>query len=416
MKIILKLARKEIRKHRAMYLFITMQIAITLLIGITCGTIFSNQFAMYRKFHWLMEGDGKFISSMGGVRVPEADVNTGISGTKILEKYMQKTDIISCYHVLGHFMRETLSLDWNITVYDDLLAQSHVPLLQEGEWYQKGNAQRGELRAVISSNAYGIGVGDYISVVPYEEELKEVKVRVIGILDQDAQIIKFQASDNMVSYRNFLNTCDNENGMPTMLFLKSDFSELYDGNGLGENLLWPSGMMFFFYREGIADEERILNDSFIKNYFNAQIEESLSEVRQKSVQYLWEQVWEVLPILVASMLFVMISTISVGVLGTKYALENYRVYNMIGLSQKECSMIQMCINLLILERGVLFVAVTAGVFRAGLEYFGKKSMPEIGIIQFGQCLVMSLVWFLLSYLLQKSVLKDAALWRIEQND
>lgn len=85
-------------------------------------------------------------------------------------------------------------------------------------------------------------------------------------------------------------------------------------------------------------------------------------------------------------------------------------------SLKECSMIQMCINLLILERGVLFVAVTAGVFRAGLEYFGKKSMPEIGIIQFGQCLVMSLVWFLLSYLLQKSVLKDVALWRIEQND
>lgn len=414
MRMILKLALKEEKKHRWIYLFITLQISITFLIGINCSTIFLHQTTMYRSFIDLINTDGRFVNSMAGVITPEADINTGISGMGILSKYLQKTDVTGCYYVLGEFMKDGYPLNCNVIVYDKPLAESYIPLLSDGEWFRDQSVRKGELRAVVSPNYYGIDVGDYLSLSPYDGTSEDINVKVTGILNQDSQIVRFQTSDNMVTYRNFLNTYDYKNELPTILLLRSDFLDLYSGNG--DDLLWPTGMMFLSYKDSITDEETSANDAFIKNYMNVQIVETLPNVREKSAMCLWEQVMEVLPILAAALLFSIITTISISVLGARYAAENYRIYNMIGLSQKRCVKIQLCLNLLILGKCFLLTIAFVIIINIVLESQSKISWMKFGYVQFLICMIGGLIWLAISFLLQKVILKDPSLWRIRKSD
>lgn len=411
---ILKLARKEEKKHRWIYLFIKLQISVTLLIGISCGTIFSRQMDIYTSFRNLIDGDGMFVYSVSGVRTPEEDVGSGISGTGILEKYMRSVNITGCYHILAEFMQDGNELSWNATVYDDGLVERQIPLLSEGEWFSEQSREGREVRAVVSPNDYGLGVGDCMVLAPYEGAQEEIRVRIIGILDENAQIVSFQPSDHMVSCQNFMSTYEQDNGLPALLMVKSDFEESDGFSSL--KMLWPAGMFFIHYKEGISDEERTQNEKFIQKYFNLQIEESLSGVREKSQAHLRQQMSEIVPVLIAAILFLIITTMSISVLGAKYAIENYRIYHMLGLQKRECGVIQLCLNVFILAKGFIFIMVILAVLNYLPIALKETGRMESGVMQLAACLVGGGIWLIVSLLLQNGVLNNSSAWRIDQND
>ena len=393
----LKFAMKEEKKHIWIYLFVSIQIAITFLIGFCCSIIFFNQIDIYKKFDEILSKDGKFISSITGVRTPEQSIGSGASGISILKDNLKKTDIIGCYNLLGDIENEEDKLEWNIIVYDDEFVEIHLPVLKEGKWFEK-DKKSGVLRAVISDNNYGVGVGDFIILNPYDKKCSDIIVEIIGVLDENAQIIKFFASDNMVSCRNFIGNCDNGNELPTLLLLQSDFFKIESGNW--EELLWPAGMNFFIYDEDISLEERKSNEFFLDNYMKAQISENISSVHQKSVEYICGNLMEVFPILLISILFSIVTTISISVLGAKYAAENYYIYYIIGMSHKKCLGIQFCINLITLIVGFLLSSILIKIFIYPKMINNMSFDYRVLAVYF----ISGGIWLIISFFIQKKVL------------
>ncbi|MDO4292684.1 MAG: hypothetical protein Q4C65_05550 [Eubacteriales bacterium] len=412
MKILWKLAGREEKQHRLMYFFMMLQLSMMFLIVIWCSTILLQQTDRYKGFSGLLGREGKFVNAPAGIKTPEAEVGSGISGEEILLKYLQPMEAISCYHILADFEQDSSELPWNTIVYDDRISEAFRPFLEEGEWYREDNRQEGELRAVISPNDYGIEVGDLIQMKPYDDSAEKANIRVIGLLGTDAQIVRFQATDDMVSYHNFFNTYDFENGMPAMLFVKSDFLEFYGDSGT----LWPSGMMFLSYREEASAEEKREMDDFIGQYMNAQIAEDLPDVRDKSARYLWGQVMETLPVLAAVMLFAFITTVSISALGVKYALADYKVFYLTGLSVKGCRKIQLYLNLLILGKSFLAAMLVLAGGRLLRETDHKVWQAEPGGAQLLISLLCGMLWLLLSFLIQRRRIDDIKKWRIEADD
>lgn len=411
---ILKLAFKEEKKHYIMYMFMKLQLAITFLILITCVSVVTSQYGIYKGFSGLFQSDGMFVQSTFGVRVPEEISGNGVSGKAILEQSVKNADIISSYHLLGDFFRGGDEEEWNAIVYDDKLSEAYMPLLEEGRWLEKGEDGAWELRAVISPDNYGIEVGDNIVFRPYENGIGNIKVKIVGKLKENSRIVRFQPSDDMVGYQNFISTYDFDDGFPTILFLKSDFDGLLPNSGIGEKLLWPAGMMFIKYREEIEEAEEKKNEDFFQNYLDVRIMEPLEEVKEKSLLYLKEQIMEILPILMAALFFSFLTTICISALGARHAVKDYMIYRLSGLPFHSCKKIQLCLNGIILGKGILIAFLAGFVLKMLVKE--PKFLFGFGVWQIGTCVIGSAVWLAVSFTIQKRILKNPEFWRRKSCD
>lgn len=411
---ILRLALKEEKKHILMFFFIKIQIAVTFLVLAACVSVITSQYGIYRGFAELIDSEGQFIQSTFGVRVPDGQEGTVHSGQEILDVHIRDSEIAGTYHLLGTFLQDGSEKQWNAIVYDDELSEAYTPILEKGKWLKKRETGGWELRAVVSPNDYGIEAGDKIVFAPYDSTFGNIKVKICGKLKENSRVVSFQPSNDMVSYQNFLSTSVSEDGLPMIFLLKSDFDGLFSDRSIGEKMLWPAGMMFLRYKNDITQESIKLNEDFCKKYFDVRIMESLQEVKGKSLKYLKDQIMEVFPVLAASLFFCFLTTICVSALGTRYAVKNYIIYRILGLSLRLCKKIQLCINAILLSEGLL-IALVSGIL---LNLFMKDGniILNLGILQFGICFICGAAWLAGSFSIQKKMLKNPDYWRRKNCD
>lgn len=411
-----KLAFKEKEKHRKLFIFIAIQLAITFLAGICCTSIITVQYQRYASFQPIIERDGWFLKTNLGVRTPDEDAGTGKTGREIIEKYLHKTSLICAYQVMGTFRAGDYELPVQSMAYDRELIDSIKPELAAGNWLDHEVNDEEAIEAVVSYNYDGVAVGDLLYLQTYFSEKygEEIPVKIIGVLAKQAEIVKFKYSQEMVSSQNFVGPLTEESAdewpeQPEKLQLlirQEDITRLSAKWEELDNIIWPNYLLFFTYHQDITAAEKAAADEFIENNFDIEIKESLPAVREKSIQYANDQILELLPIFIAVLIMMMMSTACVGVLSGKQHAKKLSLYRLIGLSQNKCLLIHFLINVFILAETTIITAIAYFV----VKYQAPNVILDFGIGQLLCCLFISTVWLLFAYYIQTKILKNLDMW------
>lgn len=407
----IRLALKEREKHWKLFSFIILQLAITFIVAICCVSVLDKQYKRYSVYEPIIEKEGWFVHTNLGLRVPEVDAGTGKSGMEILHKYLGSTNIICSYSIFGEMMRDGNRLDMGSIVYDKELIEIMNPVMVEGRWLEANSSD--EIEAVLTQSYYGLEAGDLIHLVPYSAEKSNqiIPVRIVGILNENTDIIKMNYSAHMVDYHNFIFNL--QNGLETPLFImqQEDFDRLSLEYPQLREILWPQGLLFIQYNENITDEEKNEYDKFIESNIEITIKEPLSSVKDKSILYVKEQISETLPILFVFLIMTMMSTICVSVLEVKQHIKNLYIYRIVGTDKKGCFLIQFGVNIIVLCESII---VTALIY-LGLKKFGVNIFfIEFGLWQIMICILITVFWLGIVYIVQRKMLGNHELWRFKR--
>ncbi len=299
----LKLAIKEREKHKYIFMFIILQLSISFITAICCVSVTERQYQRYRSLKPVISRVGWFIDSTLGVIYPESDVGTGISGKDVLQKHLKNTDIICTYSVLANIAQDSWEPEMETIVYDRELVQAMNPKMAEGNWLTDGIRHPEEIEAVNSQNYYGLCAGDTLQLVPYANDRTKdaIPIKITGVLDEHAEILKMEYSKPMVSYHNFI--FDTENADKPILILRQE-----DILRLSEQTLSPRGLLFLLYHQEITDAEKKENEEFMESNIQIHLKEPLSIIKEKSETYLQNQTAEILPVLIPLIVEPILST------------------------------------------------------------------------------------------------------------
>ena len=304
-----------------------------------------------------------------------------------------------------------VQLDMECIVYDKELIKIMDPAIKEGRWLKVNDSD--EIEAVISQNYYGLKAGDIIDMVPYStgEPDQTVPVRIVGVLEENADIIKMNYSPDMVDYHNFSFNLKERFDIPLLIMQQEDFGRLSKEWPQLREVLWPTGLLFIQYDENITDGQLESNDKFIENNIQIAIKEPLATVREKSIQYVKGQLGETLPVFLVFLIMTVMSTICVSVLEVKQHIRNLYIYRIVGIDKAGCFRIQLLVNIIILCETILITALACAV----LKKFGTDIIfLEFGLWQLIICISIIIFWLGIVYMVQKIMLGDHELWRIKR--
>lgn len=407
----IRLALKEREKHWKLFLFIILQLTVTFIVAICCVSVLDNQYRRYSAYRPITGKEGWFVYTNLGLRMPETDAGTGKTGREVLQKYLQSTKIICSYSIFAEIMRDKNVLDMECIVYDKELIKIMDPAIKEGRWLKVNDSD--EIEAVISQNYYGLKAGDIIDMVPYStgEPDQTVPVRIVGELEENADIIKMNYSPDMVDYHNFSFNLKERFDIPLLIMQQEDFGRLSKEWPQLREVLWPTGLLFIQYDENITDGQLESNDKFIENNIQIAIKEPLATVREKSIQYVKGQLGETLPVFLVFLIMTVMSTICVSVLEVKQHIRNLYIYRIVGIDKAGCFRIQLLVNIIILCETILITALACAV----LKKFGTDIIfLEFGLWQLIICISIIIFWLGIVYMVQKIMLGDHELWRIKR--
>ena len=404
----MRLALREIKRSRKLFLFLILQLCVTFLAAIGCASVVSGQYWRYDAFKSIIGKEGWFVNTNLGLRIPEADAGTGRSGREILEKYLPDANIICTYSIFGDIFMDDAVLDIDSTVYDPELidimgAETEIA---EGRWFAKNDGR--EIEAVISQNYYGLTEGDVVNLVAYAGE-ESIPIRIVGVLKEDSTVIKMNYSSDMVGYHNFLYNLQGDPGTQFLILQEEDFSRLAAANPQLKEILWPQGLLFIQYPDRISDEEKAGYDNFIADNLEIRLKETLETVDQKSKRYIKRQLNDIVPVLLVFCIMIVMSTVCVSVIEVRQHITNLSIYRIVGMSRKSCFLIQLCINIIIL---CLTMAVTAIAFIV-MQRLGKDMIIwNTGILQTAVCAFIAVAWMILVFVVQSKVMNKHELWRM----
>ena len=310
-------------------------------------------------------------------------------------------------------MQDDYVLDIESIVYDNELIEIMNPVMAEGRWFEANNSTENEIEAVISPNYYGLETGDIVYLASYfaEDSDELIPVRIVGVLDENADVMKMNYSEDMISYYNFIFNIKDRLEIPLLIMQQEDIARLSLNCPPLKEILWPQGLLFIQYNDNITNEEKIVYDDFIENNIEIAIKEPLPTIKKKSILYIKEQISLILPVFFVFLIMTTMSTICVSVLVVKLHIKNLYIYRIVGIDRRGCFLIQFFVNAIVLYESVIVTFLTYlifKVFRLNIIFL------EFGIWQMAICIFITAFWLGTVYMIQKKMLADHELWRIKR--
>jgi len=125
-------------------------------------------------------------------------------------------------------------------------------------------------------------------------------------------------------------------------------------------------------------------------------------MKKNSLDYIFQQIYILLPILICILILTLVSAISVSALSAKRQLKNYAVYYICGLKWKQCalinfysSLISVLISFVLSIISIIVIIIT--------DSFGE-TVIELGMWQILSCILIMTIYVLLSVLLPISII------------
>lgn len=355
---LLKYALKNIRKEFTVHLLTAFQLAAAVIITLIMVSSLLIRFQYYTPFCDVFEGNGlccifDLPSSTDGSGAPEKQ----IYDEEMLNFLDGAEKVISCNSTHSWAVDENdeyiSSIKFFDIHYDDDIIERFTPELSEGRWLRTSD-KADCFEVVISENNYGWEVGDKIRIclqsVLAKDDVQEFLV--VGKLRENAKIPGFLNGMPMEEdFRCFYGTSSfAAEGEPTII-MSSDYinkTTIYQGIFGSALIVYPSD----YTEEMLAKEQQKLSRfSCVKSI-------QLRKMDAESKAYLYEQVYNLLPIIIVLLVLVIVSSISSSALSTRREMKSYTYFYITGLQWKQCAIISFLQSLIISAASLI---ISAGV-------------------------------------------------------
>lgn len=277
--------------------------------------------------------------------------------------------------------------------YDDKYAEIFTPELESGHWFDLKKPVGDTIQVVVSKNNYGLRAGDVISLYCFDTE---IKAEIIGILKDDTKIIDTSfRSKEKIDYRNFYRDYKFEReGSTAFLMLQRDLIDK-------SVIMQLNGNVFVTYQDNTSDEIIEKGDQTMKR-MRAAYSQSAAIMKANSFEYIFSQIYNLMPIFVCVFILTLVGAISTSALSAKRQLKNYAVYYICGLKWRQCALINFFSSLtcafisFVLSISAAFIAKATGIL--------GETVIELGLWQLLGCAIIILLYILLSMILPISII------------
>lgn len=383
---LLKTALKNLRKNPVMNLICLIQLTAVFLIAAVMVSATSVRYQTYAPLKYILDKRGissYYSISWFGALTPGGDPNVdAVFSVDELCGYMNADRAVT--------IREQIMLlpdqsDLAVTLfYDNEMIHHWNPDIKRGRWL---SADANELEIVITDGAFGLDVGDETELIigQYHQEGIPVKVKVVGVLDDDAKILG-ETGNRLKSGDTYSYLYRPLNDLSNSYFIASDdvIRELYPS---AFELYTISA--FYFY-DDVSDE--FLSDAMkTAASMNAGVSLSLEEINKNSKEYLRAELMKLLPIVIILLILTTVSSISTSALSARRRLKDYAKYYVLGLQWRQCALVNL-LQSLIIGAAALLIAC------AGLSVIGVISLSETFMIIWNVPMLLTLPGILTIYL------------------
>ncbi len=275
--------------------------------------------------------------------------------------------IAACHSVLALPLDEEKNA--KAISYNDNLIEAFTPELKDGRWLQSSKNTE-KLEVVISENDYGWTVGDSIPLLctGYPDGFV-TEAEIVGIIEDDVKIPYASARDGEDKYTLFYDSYSFAiEEIPIMLF-SSDTIRNLNTQETGNSIL--QGMMYsalITYPDDYT-EEQLSSEKQKLSSMGCLFSESLRKMDKNSKQYLYEQVYNLLPIVAVLLVLTAVSSVSSSALSTKRRLRDYAIYYVCGLKWRQCILINMIQSLILSALSVILAFICTALIK--YTYFSQ---------------------------------------------
>lgn len=378
-----KTALKNLKKSPIMNLICLIQLTAVFLIAAVMISTMSVRYQTYASMKYLLNERGiytDYMMSFGALK-PGGDPNTdAIFSVDELCEYIgaQRASVIRRQPMIAADNDTAMA-----NFYDDEMIRHWNPGIKRGRWL---STDADELEIVIPDGAFGLDVGDEAEVwlFQYHQEGPKVKVKVVGVLEDDAKILGWLSNREISG--------------DTYRFLYSSLADL-DQNFIASysvvNKLYPKAYelcitnAFFFYDD--ATDEELKDAMKTSANMNGLLSLSLEDVNENSKEYLRAELMKLLPIVVILLILTLVSSISTSAISARRRLKDYARYYVIGLRWNQCAVVNL---LQALTTGTAALVITV----AGLIVISFTALSETFMIIWNAPMVLTLLGLLAVYL------------------
>ena len=357
-----RFAFHELKKDFKNNIPVIIQTSCALLLIIASISSVTSRFHYYNPFRNLIEKSGyvALIESLG--QYNSDDLCNSLN---------------SCESV---YMTYSMSAGTDITspiVYDDYLMSRYRPNMETGRWVISSSDK--QYPQVMVSNNSGFKVGDIITTN------KDLNFEVAGTFSESEKLLLFNnMAANLSDYRLLYSELISEKY--TIVISRSEADKI-------KAEYYPYGIAFITYDENITSSDESDNLLTLSNHgmigsFNN------SKIAENSIEYIYSQLYTLLPILVCILILLLISIISVNSISTIRRLKYYAIYRVCGLSWKRCSMI-FVIKSTYLSLISVIVCFLLYKVKQSTSLF-NSFIIEFGLIQIICCIVFLMINILVS--------------------
>ena len=409
-----KMSKMEVANNPILCLFIMMQ-SVVVLVAILFGvSIYTSRYDKYEAIHDIMGDSGYILNAQHLMQAGENEGNLICGETEEVQALFPGADVTCTYSVWTVYDYKDIweQYEPDTIAYDNDVAFCYTPTMAEGRWLSSSDNNTVEIEAVITNNEFGIGLGDefYITTNSLGEPLEEkLTVKVIGIVEDNSYILGTpdKYMDRYEDVRDCFFTYSPEfNTRPFVFFLQDDLRSTEE-EVLGAPCITTMvmGNQFISFSGDLTKEEvSDLESVIFSNKCELIYYMEMGDVTKESMDYIWAQIKEILPIFIGLLVFVIMSVTCTSAMITRTQLKNYAIYYVLGLKWKDCIKIQ------VLQQ-VLLQCVTFVITLAGFGILIKRgvlddTLFEMGVEQFLACLMYVVICMCASAILPIKIINN----------
>lgn len=393
-----KLGLKNLKHNLLMNILTILQMTVAFVILISMISTIVSRFRYYEPIKDFLNSKGYFYNIQYGIN---PDTGMTLRTTDEIHDLIEGEDEIAAqYDVWLEYKynddenedTDEAAKDHFIS-YDDKYAEIFTPELESGHWFDFNRPMQNTIPVVVSKNNYGLKVGDMISLYCMDAE---VKAEIIGVLKDDTKIIDTSFhSKEKIDYRNFYRDYKFEREESAVfLMLQRDLIDK-------SVIMQLNGNVFVTYPDNISEETIEKGDQTMKR-MRAAYSQSTEIMKENSLEYIFSQIYNLMPIFVCVFILTLVGAISTSALSTKRQLKNYAVYYICGLKWRQCARVNFWSSFLCVMTA-LVLSVGTVAFIVSTNFLGE-TVIELGLWQLLGCAIITLLYILLSMILPISII------------
>lgn len=375
--ILFKTAFKSIKKNLALSLMIFVQsAALFLTTSVMVSSVYLRMRAYYpfkdyyssKGFCFFMGTRDRLVDKNGNIITSSKTVLEETSADSIVAAHSVTTDLyfeskdIYFEKSLVELYNESpdpegLGGDNFITLdgisYDDEIITHYTPELSAGRWL---DPNAGEIEAVIASDYSGLSIGDEVYMwLPTENDRINARVRIVGKIKDGTRIFGAPSGLESPDYRNILSVYHDDEDNPLILFSYSVLEKQQPDVFQPINHAVMAKYLDTAGTDVITEDIKAIGESTSIMGLT-----STEDIEARSMRFISEQLYMLLPIIIVLIVMVLISSINASALAARNRLRDYAKFYIVGLTWRKCALVNL-LQAVIINAAAILMCV-AGIF------------------------------------------------------